>query len=54
MNGIGESTCWIHTNKVSTRRAHSLVIEACERNVSVKHPEKGEVTSVEEGHDVEL
>ena len=36
-----------------TSRAHSLVIEVCERNVSTKFSEKGEVTSVEEGRDVE-
>ena len=37
------------TNKVQIRRAHSLEIEVCKRNVSVKHPEKSEVPSVEEG-----
>ena len=34
-----------------TSRAHSLVTEVCERNECVS--EKGEVTSVEEGRDVE-
>ena len=36
-----------------TSRAHSLVIEVCERNVSAKYQREGEVTSVEEGRDVE-
>ena len=42
-----------HEQGVDKSRAHSLEIEVCERNVSAKHPEKGEVISVEEGRDVE-
>ena len=38
------------TNKAQICRAHSLEIEVCKRNVSVRHPENTEVTSVEEGH----
>ena len=43
-----------HEQGVGTSRAHSLEIEVCERNVLLKIPEKGEVNSLEEGHDVEL
>ena len=41
-----------HAQGVDTSRAHSLEIEVCER--SVKHPEKGEATSVEGGHDIQV
>ena len=49
----GESKRLSPTNKVQTSRAHSLVIEVCQRNVSAKFSEKDGFTSVEERRDVE-
>ena len=42
-----------HEQGADTSRAHSWVIEVCERNVSAKYQREGEVTSVKEGRDVQ-
>ena len=56
------SMCLIPKNKASpdlknstfTLRAHSLVFEVSERNVLSGTSRKGAVTSVEDGHDVQV
>ena len=41
-------------NNTFPSRAHALKIEACERNALSDTSKKGEVTSVEERHDVQV